>query len=120
MIYIPIFNYECLACGEVFEAIVIYGQSGFGEPPVCPKCQAVTITKVITAPASIRTDGRTALQSLPDPHAPLQELRGRNRPDCEGGFSDLPETGKMERKKTKDGNWTWREKKTQVFDFGKK
>jgi hypothetical protein len=74
---------------------------------------------MITAPAQIRMDGKVALQTLPDPHPPLHELRGKNRPGCEGGYNDLPEVGTMKRVKTEDGNWEWKEVKKQIFDMKK-
>ncbi len=116
----PIYEYHCDTCECNFESIVIPRQSGFTEPTNCPHCQSEVIRKNITAPAIISMDGKAVLQSLPDPKPPLQELRGKNRPFCEGGYKDLPDPGKLEGKKNKDGHWNWTEKRTQVHDLSKK
>lgn len=117
----PIFQYHCCDCNHEFEKIVINTQAGFPEPENCPNCDSKTIEKMLTAPAAIRMDGKTALKTLGDPKPPLQSLREKGpRQGCEGGYKDLPEAGKMERRKTKDGNWEWHEKKRKIFDGGKK
>jgi putative FmdB family regulatory protein len=117
----PIFQYHCLDCNHEFEKIVIPGQAKWPEPDQCPECRSQVIEKVLTAPASIRMDGKTALRSLPDPTPPLRALQEKGpREGCEGGYKDLPEMGKLERRKTKDGQWEWVEKKKQVYDMGKK
>jgi hypothetical protein len=69
--------------------------------------------------SSIRMGGKRALRSVPDPHPPLQELRGKNMPGCEGGFADLPEFNPNKSTQTKDGV-EWSEKKKQIIDLGKK
>lgn len=112
----PVFSYECLDCGECFEAVVMPSQSNMPEPTNCPACRSEVIEKRVSCP-SIRTGGRRALRSVPDPHLPLQELRGKNKPGCEGGFADLPEPTPMEPVQTKDGV-EWREKKKQIIDLG--
>lgn len=116
----PIFDYECLDCGKTFEVVVISRQSQFQESSSCQFCNSANIKKIISKSPTIRYDGRVALQTLPDPSPPLQELRGKNRPGCEGGFQDLPEVGKMERRRRPDGNWEWYEVKKQYFDMGKR
>jgi putative FmdB family regulatory protein len=117
----PIFQYRCLDCNYEFEAVVMQNHSAFKEPEQCPNCRSQIIEKMITAPAAIRMDGRVALQTLADPKPPLQSLKEKGpRRGCEGGYKDLPDMGKLERRKTADGNWEWVEKKQQVFDLGKK
>ena len=112
----PIFNYKCMDCNHEFEAIVIHSQSNMKEPDQCPECRSNIIEKMITAPAQIRTDGRAGLKSVPDPRPPLQALQEKGpRKGCEGGYKDLPEWSKPVRKKGKDGNWYWADKKKQYF-----
>jgi putative FmdB family regulatory protein len=113
----PIFLYKCLDCEYEFEKIVIDSQAGFSEPDQCPECRSNIIEKMVTAPAQIRMDGKAGLRSVPDPKPPLQELRGKNKSGCEGGYADLPEFKPTERKKTKGGNWEWSEKKKQYIDM---
>jgi len=114
----PVFDYHCCGCDEYFEAIVMPTQSNMQEPTNCPNCRSEVIERVISAP-SIRMGGKAALRSVPDPHPPLQNLRGKNQPGCEGGFEDLPEFNPTERVKTAEGE-EWREKKKQIFDLGAK
>jgi len=116
----PIFNYLCTDCNDNFEVLVMTQQTGFEEPTKCPTCKSTNINKMISAPAVISMDGKNVLRNLPDPHPPLQELRGKNKPGCTGGYEDLPEFKPTERVKTKSGNTEWREKKKQFHDLGKK
>lgn len=116
----PIFNYRCLECKYEWEQITMLSQSNFPEPYNCPNCKSIIIEKVISAPAFISMEGKRALRETPDPSPPLQNLRGKNKPNCEGGFRDLEEFKPTERKKDKDGNWIWSEKKRQYIDMGKK
>lgn len=117
----PVFKYECLDCGYVFEKIVISGQTGFGEADQCPECRSNIIEKMITAPAQIRMDGRRGLRSVPDPTPPLQKLKEKGpKEGCVGGYGDLEEFRPTERKKDKNGNWEWQERKKQHFDLGKR
>ena len=116
----PIFNYRCLDCSYAFEKIVIYSQSNMGEADQCPECKSNIIEKLISAPAQIRMDGRKGLRTVPDPKPPLQSLKEKgSRRGCEGGYSDLEEWNKPVRKRGKDGNWYWADKKNQYFDTGK-
>lgn len=43
----PIYEYECARCGYVFEVIV----GSDGDPPLCPNCGDIDITRLIAAPA---------------------------------------------------------------------
>ncbi|MES0362374.1 MAG: zinc ribbon domain-containing protein [Desulfobacteria bacterium] len=53
----PIYEYECVGCGEIFEVIL-----DMGEPsPSCPDCGGRECTKLIGAPAvHVKTDHATA------------------------------------------------------------
>jgi hypothetical protein len=107
-------------CNHEFEAIVILSQSTMGEPDRCPQCANKLIEKMISAPAQIRTDGRRGLRTVPDPKPPLQGLKEKGpREGCEGGYEDLEEWTKPVRKKGKDGNFYWEDKKKHYFDAGK-
>jgi len=116
----PIFEYQCAECKHEWEVLVMSHQSAFPEPEECPACKNKSIKKMITAPAVISTEGKNVLRNFPDPHPPLQELRGKTKPGCTGGYEDLPEFKPTERVKNKDGNWEWREKKKQIYDLAKK
>lgn len=112
----PIFQYQCNSCQCEFEQIVISRQTGFSEPTQCPQCQSPDIIKIIGGAPTVRLDGKVALQTLGDPSPPLQELKAKGpRPGCTGGYADLPEVGKMERRRREDGNWEWHEKKRKYF-----
>jgi putative FmdB family regulatory protein len=43
----PIFDYRCVACGAVFEALVRGGAT-----PPCPRCQAENPQRRVSAPAA--------------------------------------------------------------------
>ena len=42
----PLFDYACGGCGNVFEALVLKGQ----EPASCPACGATTLEKLLSMP----------------------------------------------------------------------
>jgi putative FmdB family regulatory protein len=48
----PIFEYECRACGHDFEALVLPTTPA----PTCPKCQSADLEKLLSSPA-VSTDG---------------------------------------------------------------
>ncbi len=53
----PIYEYECAGCGEVFEVILDIG----GPPPSCPACGSPECRKLIGAPAiHVKGDHATA------------------------------------------------------------
>ena len=53
----PIYEYKCASCGEVFEVILEIG----GVPPSCPRCGGHECRKLIGAPAiHVKTDHATA------------------------------------------------------------
>ena len=111
----PIWNYECQECRAIFELMFIVADKPKEE---CPSCKSINIVKVMSMP-EIRIDSDSILKSLPDPTPPLEELRGTQKPGCEGGFSDKPETetnlGKYRREKDKRGNVIWTERKKTYF-----
>lgn len=41
----PIFDYQCQACGHHFEALVRAGST-----PACPQCQSAALDKLLSAP----------------------------------------------------------------------
>jgi putative FmdB family regulatory protein len=52
----PIYEYECAGCGEIFEVILDVG----GPSPSCPNCGGETCRKLIGAPAvHVKTDHAT-------------------------------------------------------------
>jgi putative FmdB family regulatory protein len=55
----PIFEYECRACGHDFEALVLPTTP----PPACPKCQSADLEKLLSA-AAVSTDGMRQANAL--------------------------------------------------------
>ena len=53
----PIFEYKCKVCGEVFDHLVL---SKNQQPPVCPKCGAENPAKLVS---SFSTSGGTKSSS---------------------------------------------------------
>ncbi len=56
----PIYEYTCQGCGELFEAI----QFGSMTPPACPFCGTTETRKVLSASSSV---SGAAHRSLPGP-----------------------------------------------------
>jgi putative FmdB family regulatory protein len=53
----PIFDYECAKCGEIFEVVVV----GEEEGPLCVRCGSKETRKIMTAPAMhVKEDRATA------------------------------------------------------------
>ena len=48
----PIYEYECGACGHIFEEIVF----GSEEAITCPECQSSTIKKLMSSPAAVNSN----------------------------------------------------------------
>lgn len=51
----PIFEYQCQACGNEFELLVLKGTV-----PACPKCAAETLERQVSLP-SVKSDSTHAL-----------------------------------------------------------
>ena len=68
----PMFEFCCRACGEVFEELI---RSGDTEAPACPACGAGDTERRITAPAPLKTG---AFPYKPGPVRPL----GTGGPSC--------------------------------------
>jgi putative FmdB family regulatory protein len=49
----PIYEYACTPCGEVFEELVI--RSSDGDEIVCPRCKSAKVSRVMSRPAAART-----------------------------------------------------------------
>ena len=64
----PIYEFECEACGTVFEELIEAG----AEPPGCPECGSGKTRRVYTAPAY--TKGPTANQ-----RRRMEDRRGTDR-----------------------------------------
>lgn len=115
----PLFDICCDACGEEWEHLQIRSD----DFPVCPKCQSSKVHKLFTT-FKIRMDAAVMKHELPDPCPPLEELRGKQREGCEGGYADKPyadtQLKNYDRTRDKQGNIIWTEKKRQYFDCGKR
>lgn len=48
----PIFEYQCRACGHAFETLVLPTTP----PPACPECRSHDLEKLLSTPA-VSTDG---------------------------------------------------------------
>jgi putative FmdB family regulatory protein len=115
----PIFDYACENCKNIWENIEVWKSH---VPKACPKCGSTNFNKVISCPL-IRMDPDTILKSVPDPTPPLEELRGKTKRGCLGGYSDKPhastELKSYTRRKDKYGNSIWTERRRLVVDLGK-
>ena len=110
----PMYDYRCKDCGEVFESIEVWKSHAAKE---CKKCQSPNIERCIGTP-HIRMDSDPVLHSIPDPTPPLDELRGKGT----HGYKDKPHVDikNYTRRKDKYGNSIWEEKHKQYFDQGRK
>ena len=112
----PIYEFKCEECGNVFEHIFQWEQAE--QPEGCPQCRRHNFQRVFSIP-TIRMDSDVILKSLPDPAPPLEELRGKTRKGCVGGFEDKPyadpQLKNYNRTKDKNGNINWEEKKKIYF-----
>lgn len=116
----PIFDYYCADCGHSWESIEAWPSHA---PTKCPKCRSQQFHKVFTVTKQqIRMDAEAVLKSVPDPTPPLEELRGKTKRGCVGGFEDKPEASRnlkdYTRRKDKYGNSIWEEKKRSYFNAG--
>ena len=116
----PIYEYHCEKCGEVFENIEIWKSQAATE---CPKCQSHKITRLMGMP-HLRKDSTSIRHNLPDPVPPLRELIGKTRPGCEGGFKELENDQRelKEYNRTRDsvGNTIWLPRSKSYVDLGRK
>jgi putative FmdB family regulatory protein len=111
VITIPIFDYECGKCGNVWENVEVWASHA---PKKCPKCKSKKFTKVFNSTKQqIRMNSDDILHNLPDARPPLEELRGKGTE----GYKDKPEADirKMTYSKDKYGNKLWRDKKISYF-----
>jgi putative FmdB family regulatory protein len=53
----PIFDYKCRACGQVFE--ILTRGSGDDGTPVCPDCNSRDLEKLVSAPVLLRRSGNS-------------------------------------------------------------
>jgi putative FmdB family regulatory protein len=53
---VPIFEYRCKKCGEVFEQLV----RAAGEVVACPSCASRSVAKLLSVPSAPRTAGSGA------------------------------------------------------------
>jgi putative FmdB family regulatory protein len=49
----PIYEYACKPCGEVFEELVI--RSSDEDEIACPKCRSAKVSRVMSRPAAARS-----------------------------------------------------------------
>ena len=116
MIRIPIYDYQCKECGEVFENIEVWKSHAVIE---CPECKSSSLERLIGTP-NIRMDSDSIKHNLPDASPPLEELRGKGTE----GYKDKPYASTYlkdyTRHKDKRGNIEWREKRRQYIDMGRK
>lgn len=69
----PIYEYTCNDCGQIFE--ILTTSRGDGEPPPCRHCQSTRVKKIISA-GSFRRASRTPLPTAASPGCA-----------CKSGFS---------------------------------
>ncbi|MBP3531478.1 MAG: zinc ribbon domain-containing protein [Thermoguttaceae bacterium] len=67
----PIYEYQCQRCDAVFEALVFSSTK-----PTCPECGTEEISRLMSAPASPRSDA---------PSTPCGSDCGAPRSCCAGG-----------------------------------
>jgi putative FmdB family regulatory protein len=51
---VPLYDYQCRACGHEFEALVRVQDA----PPTCPSCGAQDLEKLLSAPGGVTTPER--------------------------------------------------------------
>ena len=59
----PIYEFRCLKCGEVFELLDLKKEGG-GIKMKCPKCKSPNLDKVLSRMSVIRSGGRKATQTV--------------------------------------------------------
>jgi len=115
----PIFDYHCKDCDREFESIEVWESMKAEE---CVHCHSKNIERQIATKTHIRMNSDTILRSLPDPTPPLEELRGKTKPGCVGGYEDKPyadtDINHYDMSHDKYGNRIFTEKKKLYFDQG--
>ena len=111
----PIYNYHCKECKTEWENIEVWKSHKATE---CPQCNSSNIERILGAP-HIRMDPNDAKRNLPDASPPLEELRGKGIQ----GYKDKPHADtnlhSYTRRRDKQGNVEWHEKRRQYIDMGK-
>jgi putative FmdB family regulatory protein len=112
----PIYEYECLECGQVFESIEVWKSHKATE---CKFCGSTNIYRLIGTP-HVTMNVDAIKHSLPDPTPPLTEAKPMA--GSETGLKDLPRTELKNYVRTHDkqGNTIWKEKRRQYVDMGRK
>lgn len=69
----PLYDYECRACGDLFEAIARAGRT-----VACPACGSEELERRITSPATVAKFrlNRAKAVPLPGPRKPPPGLKG--------------------------------------------
>jgi len=109
----PIFDYSCKKCGNVWENIEVWESHA---PKKCPKCKSKRFAKVFSyVKQQVRTNADVMKHNLPDPAPPLEELRGKGNE----GYKDKPYADtnlhNYTTRKDKHGNTIWEEKRRTYF-----
>ncbi len=53
----PLYDYQCRDCGQVFEVRATFKQKGQGLHPICPACESTETQQVVSAPMVVRAGG---------------------------------------------------------------
>lgn len=113
----PIFDYSCSDCGNVWESVETNSNHA---PTKCPKCESTNFAKCFSSLGrqQIRMDSDAVKHNLPDPAPPLEELRGKGSE----GYKDKPyadtNLNNYTRSRDKHGNTLWKEKRKTYFHPG--
>jgi putative FmdB family regulatory protein len=68
---VPLYEYVCGACAHQFEELV----RGV-VPPVCPRCQATTVERILSVVSVGRASDRAATRPAPGPCGRCGDPRG--------------------------------------------
>ncbi len=60
----PLYDYQCRACGQVFEVRATFKQKEEGLQPICPSCESKETEQVVTAPMIMRVGDGANLTPL--------------------------------------------------------
>lgn len=78
----PIFEYKCQACDNVFETLQLPGQNG---QPACKACGSTDLKKLISAPFLPSSVGRPANDDIKCCGAPAGKDNGAAGKGCTSG-----------------------------------